>query len=140
MTQFRSVNYICLMYKLKFLWWTCPIFWELFMTSLQHLYLELYLLVILGDYRNLFFWWKILSLSNIQYSFYPINSRTGSRKRSITQEWLVIEGCLTLHWERLYSSVDWFQLYSLISMARFLPEVPLTVMLKGQPPKFKSIL
>ena len=60
MTQFWSGKYVCLVYKLKFLLWTCPIFWAIFMTNLWPLYLELlYLepqfLVLFGDCRNLFF-------------------------------------------------------------------------------------
>ena len=34
MTQFWSVNYICLVYKLKFLFWTYPTFWAIFMKDL----------------------------------------------------------------------------------------------------------
>ena len=34
MTYFWSVNYICLVCKLKFLIWTCLKFWEIFMTDL----------------------------------------------------------------------------------------------------------
>ena len=60
MTQFWSGKYVCLVYKLKFFLWTCPIFWAIFMTNLWPLYLELlYLepqfLVLFGDCRNLFF-------------------------------------------------------------------------------------
>ena len=55
MTQFRSVNFIYLVYKFEFLFWTCPTFWTIFMTDLQPLCLKLYFLVILGDGRNLFF-------------------------------------------------------------------------------------
>ena len=65
MTQFWSVNFICLVYKSKFLFWTCPTFWTIFMTNLQPLYLKLYFLVILGDGGNLFFgknFFKILYL------------------------------------------------------------------------------
>ena len=60
MTQFWSGKYVCLVYKVKFLLWTCPKFWAIFMTDLWPLYLELlYLepqfLVLFGDCRNLFF-------------------------------------------------------------------------------------
>ena len=38
MIQFWSVNYICLVYKLKFLFWTCLKFWAIFMADLQLLH------------------------------------------------------------------------------------------------------
>ena len=45
--------------------------------------------------------WKIVflqkSFQNLIYMFslYPKNSRTGSRKNTLTQEWLVVESCPT---------------------------------------------
>ena len=55
MTQFQSVNYICLVYKLKFVFWT----------DLWLLYLELYFLILFRDCGNLLFdkiFFKILYL------------------------------------------------------------------------------
>ena len=34
----------------------------------------------------------------LMFSVYPKNGRTGSRKPSITQAWLVVESCPTLYW------------------------------------------
>ena len=55
MTQVLSVNYFCLVYKLKFLFWTYPKFWAIFKTDLKPLYLELYFLLLFGDCGSLFF-------------------------------------------------------------------------------------
>ena len=98
-TLHYSVNYICLIYKLKFLVWICSQFWAIFMTDLQPLYLELHFLVPFGDCGNLFFltkkfWWYYI------YVFFLFkNSITSSIKISTSQEWLVAESRQTLHWE-----------------------------------------
>ena len=48
--------------------------------------------------------WKIVFLQKIfqnliyMFSLYPKNSRTGSRKNTLTQEWLVVESCPTPYW------------------------------------------
>ena len=48
--------------------------------------------------RKLIFWWQNFQILIFMFSFYPCNSRTGSRKTSMTQEWLVIESSLTPCW------------------------------------------
>ena len=52
------------------------------------------LLVLFGDWKLIFLTEIFPSL--IFMSFYPENSRIGSRKNSITQDWLVVESCPTL--------------------------------------------
>ena len=76
------------------------------------------------------------------FSFYPKNGRPGSRKTSITKVWLFVESWPTPHWLtfltfyrstglRYTLSFEWsdFGLKDLV-----------TVILKGQPPKFKTIV
>ena len=65
------------------------------------------------------------------FSFYPKNGRTGSRKTSITQAWLVAESVFNLLsiGLRYTISFEW---------SAFGLKYLVTVMLKGQPPKFKA--
>ena len=100
---YLSVKYICLVHKLKFLLWSCPKFWALFMTDLQPMYLELfylelYVLVLFGDCGSLYFDKKNFQNLILMFSFYPKNGRPGSRKTSITKAWLFVESCPTPHW------------------------------------------
>ena len=88
MTQFWSVKYISLVYKLKFLLWTYPKFWATFMRDLLPLYLELFFLVLFEDCGNLFFWQNFFRNLILMFSFYPKNGRTGCRKCYPTPHWV----------------------------------------------------
>ena len=69
MTQFWTINYICLVCKLKFLFWTSPKFWAIFMTDLQPFYLELHFLVLIGDSGKLFFDEKLFKILYLCFLF-----------------------------------------------------------------------
>ena len=92
MTQLRSVNYICLVYKFKFL----------FLGNIYHRSIALLFgTVFFSSFwrlLKLIFWQKLFQNLIFVFSFYPKSSRTGSRKTSITQELLVIESCPTPCW------------------------------------------
>ena len=95
MTQFWSVKYICLVYRLKFLLWLCPTIWAIFMTDLLPLYLELYFLVLFWRLWKFFFWGKNFQNLLLMFSFNPKNGTAGSRKSYPTPHW---ETLLILFW------------------------------------------
>ena len=93
MTQFWSVNYICLVYKLKIL-----------ILDISEILGNIYERPIAIVFETVFFssfWrlWKLVFcqkiLQNLLFtiSFYPENGGTCSRKDSMTQTWLVVESC-----------------------------------------------
>lgn len=53
--QLSSVNCICLVYKVKFLSWTCSKFWRVFKKDLMLCYLEINFLVLYGACEKLLF-------------------------------------------------------------------------------------
>ena len=128
MTQFWSIKYICLVYKLKFLLWTCP----------KLLYLELYFLVLFGDCGNLFFDGKFSKFCiNVffiskkgQNCFYKnfYNSGMVSRRKLPDPSLGNVFNHLSIGL-RYTLSFEW----SDIGLTYLV-----TVLLKGQPPKFKG--
>ena len=73
------------------------------------------------------------------FSFYPKNGRTGSRKISMTQAWLVVESCPTPLWVMflIFCQLVYDILLS-FEWSDFDLKYLVTVMLKGQPPKLKA--
>ena len=63
-----------------------------------------------GSFWN---WWKLIIWSKFMFSFYPKSSRTGSRKSSITQEWLIIERYQISRWVTL--SIFFWLVYDISS-------------------------
>ena len=70
MTQFWSVNYICLVFKLKFLFWTCLKFWAIFVTDLQP-FLELHFFRDCGNILLVVLWRDFFQNLVFIFSFYP---------------------------------------------------------------------
>ena len=92
MTQLRSVNYICLVHKFKFLF-----FGNIYHRSIAILF-ETVFFSSFWRLWKLIFWPKLFQNLIFVFSFYPKSSRTGSRKTSITPELLVVESCPTPCW------------------------------------------
>ena len=65
------------------------------------LYLDLYFFSSFCRLCKLIFWRKYFQSRIFVFSFYPKNSRTGSRKTSITQKLFVIETWPSPHWVTL---------------------------------------
>ena len=65
------------------------------------------------------------------FSVYPKNSRTGSRKTSITQEFLVIENCPTPCWVT-------FLIFCRLVFDIFSHSIGLKHLVTGQPPRLKG--
>ena len=99
--------------------------------------MELYFLVLFGDCRNLFFGKKSLKILYYCSLFIKKIVRPSSRKTSITQAWLVVESYPTLLWVT-------FLIFSRLAYgipfnrSDFGLNYLVTVMRKGQPPKFKT--
>ena len=73
------------------------------------------------------------------FSFYPKNGRTGSRKSSIIQAWLVEEGSPNPHWVTFLNLLSIGLRYTLLfEWSDFSLKYLFTVMIKGQLPKFKA--
>ena len=67
--------------------------------------------------KTLVLWRKIVeNLLILVYLFCPKNGAIDFTKTSITQEWLVVESCLTPRWIKFLMLYDWCTIYSLISI------------------------
>ena len=88
MTLFWSVNYIFLVYKLKFLFWTCLKLWVISVTS-KAAYLELYFLLLFGGFGNFFLWQKIFQNLIFVFSYYSKTAELVLEKLSLLRSgWL----------------------------------------------------
>ena len=94
---FSVCNYIYLVYKLKFFFWTCSKFWIIFMTDLYQIFM---IEIISGTVFFVTFWrlWKLVFWRKIfqnlifMFSFYPWNNRTGSIKTFMKNNHLGVVG------------------------------------------------
>ena len=115
MLKFWSVNYICQVCRLYFYFGQVQNFgniyiWMFLVTvKVSYFYLLLNMLYshftqncifcTLWKLKILVLWRKIVqNLLIFVYLFSPKNSTTGFTKTFITQEWLVVESCLTQRW------------------------------------------
>ena len=130
MTQFLSIKYICLVYKLKFLLWVSETSGNIYNRSVSTVFGTLFFST---------FW--LLKLQNLilMFSFYPKNGRNGSRKTSIKLPLIsrrklpdpLLGNVFNLLLIGLWYTLSFY-------WSDFGLKYLTTVMLKGQPPTFKA--
>ena len=106
MTQFWSVNYICHVFEMKLFLWTCPKFWTIriligfYMWLLLNIFYQRSTAIVLGTvlldtFSRL---WKLLFFEEKIFKILLYLLLIQKPVTSITQEWLVVESCLTPQW------------------------------------------